>query len=88
MFYLMKKDVIHPRLGLAISGRYFNSVQRNSLKRTIRNFFRISKDKFLMMDVVITVRYSSEHALTWRLFLNKVKNDLEQLLSVLNNINK
>jgi len=68
------------RIGISISGKYFNSFQRNSLKRLIREFFRTSKNLFLLMDVVVTVRYSKDVILSWGDFLKKVKQDLKSVL--------
>ncbi len=83
IFYAKSKHDV-PRLGISISSKYFNSVQRNSLKRLIREFFRKSKDQFFMMDVVVTVRYSSELSLDWNSFLAKVKIDLVNVLASIN----
>ena len=80
LFYAKSNATISPRLGISISGKYFNSVQRNSLKRAIREYFRTSKNLFLLMDVVVTVRYSKDHVLTWGDFLKKVKLDLSNIL--------
>jgi ribonuclease P protein component len=85
IFYLFKTADELPRLGISISAKYFNSVQRNSLKRLIREYFRKSKDKFFMMDVVVTVRYSSNLSLDWDSFLAKVKIDLDTVLVSITN---
>ena len=84
IFYAKSKLADVSRIGISISSKYFNSVQRNSLKRLIREFFRKSKDKFIMMDVVVTVRYSSDLSLYWNSFLAKVKIDLTNILVSIN----
>jgi ribonuclease P protein component len=84
IFYAKSKNDVS-RLGIAISGKHFNSIQRNSLKRLIREFFRTSKDQFFMIDVVVTVRYSSNLSLDWKSFLAKVKIDLSNILVSINN---
>ena len=85
IFYAKNDELPIPRIGIAISGRFFNAVQRNSLKRVIREFFRLSKDCFFMMDVVVTVRYSKElvEKNSWKSFLSRVRNDLGMVLSTI-----
>ncbi len=80
LFYRMNDVNVGSRIGISISGKYFNSFQRNSLKRLIREFFRTSKNLFLLMDVVVTVRYSKDVILSWGDFLKKVKQDLKSVL--------
>lgn len=84
LYYVKSLIKKQPRLAISVSSKYFNAVQRNSLKRFIREFFRTSKDLFFMMDVVVSVRYSSNLSLSWRSFLNKVKTDLMHILASIN----
>ncbi|MFQ5344991.1 MAG: ribonuclease P protein component [Mariprofundus sp.] len=43
----------HCRLGLAVSRKYGNAVQRNRLKRQLRNTFRISECHTMGVDMLI-----------------------------------
>ena len=43
----------HPRLGLVVSTRYGNAVQRNRFKRRIREIFRTHKNEIGARDVVV-----------------------------------
>ncbi|NIG99368.1 MAG: ribonuclease P protein component [Buchnera aphidicola (Periphyllus acericola)] len=63
----------YPRLGISISKQNVrNSVERNYIKRLVREFFRVHKNNLLLMDYVVIVkkkifRYKN------RIFLNKLK---------------
>jgi len=78
IYFLPCLELSVPRLGISISSKYFNSKQRNSLKRLIREYFRIHGKHFLTMDLVVHVRYSKEQCLVWRNFLSIVRQDLER----------
>jgi len=41
------------RLGLTVSRRVGNAVQRNRVKRRLREFFRLNKDRLPVADIVI-----------------------------------
>lgn len=43
----------HARLGLAVSGKYGTAVQRNRLKRMIREAFRTSRFRTLSVDLIV-----------------------------------
>ncbi len=45
-------DCSHARLGLAVSRKYGNAVQRNRLKRCLRNAFRLHDIRDLAMDIL------------------------------------
>ncbi|UVE17819.1 ribonuclease P protein component [Pseudomonas sp. LS44] len=50
-------DLAHPRLGLVIGKKSVKlSVERNRLKRVIRNSFRINQDSLVGWDIVIVAR--------------------------------
>lgn len=43
---VLENDYNYSRLGLTVSRRIGNAVNRNRVKRQLRNFFRLSKDHF------------------------------------------
>jgi len=45
-------DCNHARLGLAVSGKYGNAVQRNRLKRCLRSAFRQHAIRDLHLDIL------------------------------------
>jgi len=50
-------DLDHPRLGLVIGKKSVKlSVERNRLKRVIRNSFRLSQDNLVGWDIVVVAR--------------------------------
>lgn len=44
---------IKRRLGIAVSKRCGGAVQRNRIKRVVREFFRLNRDKFPVGDCVV-----------------------------------
>lgn len=49
-----KNDLGHPRLGLAISKKAVNkAVDRNSIKRIIRDSFRLNQHKLPSVDIIV-----------------------------------
>lgn len=46
-------DLGHPRLGLVVSTRYGNAVERNRFKRRVREVFRTQKAQFGSRDIVV-----------------------------------
>lgn len=46
-------DLGHPRLGLVVSTRYGNAVERNRFKRRIREIFRTHKSLMASRDIVV-----------------------------------
>lgn len=51
--YVIERHESTPRLGLTIPKRVGNSVVRNRLKRLIREWFRIRKERLHALDLVI-----------------------------------
>jgi ribonuclease P protein component len=50
-------DVAHPRMGLAIPRTYGNAVQRNRLKRLLREVFRLRKGELVPdVDMVFSAK--------------------------------
>ncbi|CAL4317657.1 Ribonuclease P protein component [Buchnera aphidicola (Periphyllus testudinaceus)] len=68
-----KNKMKYPRLGISISKKNVKkSVDRNYIKRLIREFFRIYRNKFFMMDFIVIVKkkiYKNKK----KIFLNKLK---------------
>lgn len=56
----LPNDLKHPRLGLAVSGRVGNAVRRNTIKRRLREAFRLLQHEWPAAeagyDLVISVR--------------------------------
>ena len=46
-------DCSHARLGLAVSGKYGNAVQRNRLKRCLRSAFRQHSIREVPLDILV-----------------------------------
>ncbi len=51
----------HSRLGLAISRKYGNAVQRNRLKRQLRHNFRTFDCHFIGIDMLIIPATNARH---------------------------
>ena len=52
-----------PRLGLAVSARSVgNAVNRNRIKRIIRDSFRLCRDQLPVSDIVISTRHAARDA--------------------------
>jgi ribonuclease P protein component len=65
------------RLGITVTRRFGNAVQRNRMKRMLREFFRASKEKITpAQDVLIIPRAGS-----YRLTLDQVARELGKALS-------
>lgn len=57
IIHTLVKEEGSTRLGLSVSARYGNAVQRNRLKRVLKEFFRLNKDKFkASTDILITAK--------------------------------
>lgn len=54
--FFLKKDLPPPRLGLSLSKRVGKAVVRNRIKRALRESFRMNKELFGNLDVVVQPR--------------------------------
>lgn len=60
---VIANDLQHPRLGLAIAARAVgNAVQRNRIKRQIRESFRLAQATLPAHDIVVGARSGAEAA--------------------------
>jgi ribonuclease P protein component len=57
-------DVAHPRLGITVSRRVGNAVERNRWKRLIRESFRLTKHRLPALDLVCVARAPAPPALS------------------------
>jgi len=65
------------RLGITVTRRFGNAVQRNRMKRLLREFFRMSKEKIVPdQDILIIPRAGSD-----RLTLDQITEELGRVLS-------
>lgn len=66
-----------PRLGITVTRRFGNAVQRNRMKRLLREFFRTRQEKFPpRQDVLIIPKAKAE-----RLTLDQIAEELGKALS-------
>ncbi|CAL4317559.1 ribonuclease P protein component [Buchnera aphidicola] len=67
-----KNDRKYSRLGISISKKNIKkSYKRNYLKRIIREFFRMNKEKFFRMDFVVCIK--KQFSQTNKIFLKKLE---------------
>ncbi len=75
---LMPNSLPFPRLGIVVSKRVGQAVERNRLKRRIREFFRLHKEAFPgSSDVVITAKRGAATASYWQIS-SELKGILEE----------
>ncbi len=78
--YILANDTGKTRLGLAVSSAVGNSVERNRIKRLIREFFRFNKDRLQRsVDLLVTVRSGAGAALS---VYKTVELELEAALKI------
>jgi len=66
--YSSPNRLSHQRLGITVAKRIGNAVQRNRLKRFLREFFRLNKELFPgSSDVVISGQMGSADLTYWQL---------------------
>jgi ribonuclease P protein component len=66
------------RLGLTVTRRFGNAVQRNRMKRLLREFFRVNKEKIVPdQDILIIPRVGSH-----RLTLDQITKEIGKALSL------
>jgi len=66
----------HSRLGLAVSRKYGNAVQRNRLKRQLRNYFRMCDCHSTGIDMLIIPVANANH-------MQNAANDLMQAVMLI-----
>jgi len=66
----------YSRLGLAISRKYGNAVQRNRLKRQLRSYFRLCDCHSIGIDMLIIPATNANH-------MQDATNDLMQALMLI-----
>jgi ribonuclease P protein component len=60
----IRNDLGHPRIGLAIAKKMLKrAVDRNTVKRTVRESFRLQQDTMGNMDIVVLARKDAQDAL-------------------------
>lgn len=64
------------KIAFSISSRYFNAVKRNRIKRIIREWFRLNKEAFRSLELVVSIRYSNEANEDFNLFQKKILANL------------
>lgn len=65
------------RLGITVTRRFGNAVQRNKMKRLLREFFRINKEKIAPEQDMLIIPRSGSHRLT----LKQITQEIGKALS-------
>ncbi len=61
-----KNDLGFPRLGITVSRKIGGAVKRNRVKRVLREFFRLNRDKFCLSADFIFIAGRGSHELGYR----------------------
>lgn len=65
MFAILARDsgLTHPRLGLSVAARIIGTaVERNRIKRVVRESFRLHQDELPSVDIVVNARNGAKSA--------------------------
>jgi ribonuclease P protein component len=62
------------RIGIAVSKKYGNSVQRNRIKRLIRELFRRNRGMFTAKSDIVVVPKRVRHTVTYDLLLEELED--------------
>jgi ribonuclease P protein component len=66
------------RLGITVTRRFGNAAQRNRMKRLLREFFRVHKEKFIPPQDILIIPRAGSHRLT----LNQITKEIGKALSL------
>ncbi|MCU5746459.1 ribonuclease P protein component [Staphylococcus sp. SQ8-PEA] len=77
------KDLEHFRLGISVSKKLGNAVQRNRIKRAIRENFKVHKDDIIPIDLIVIARQPSKEMTTLQ-----IQSSLEHVLKIAKVFNK
>ncbi|MGV3112579.1 ribonuclease P protein component [Staphylococcus pettenkoferi] len=73
----------HFRLGISVSKKLGNAVQRNRIKRAIRENFKVHKDDIIPIDLIVIARQPSKRMTTL-----EIQSSLEHVLKIAKVFNK
>jgi ribonuclease P protein component len=69
------------RLGITVTRRFGNAVQRNKMKRLLREFFRVHKEKIVPAQDILIIPRAGSHKLT----LDQITKEIGKALSLAEN---
>lgn len=84
-FYIKKNYLNENKLGIAISSKIANSVNRNKTKRLIRENYRLVEDKILLGNSFVILWKKNKNIEEANFF--NIKKDFEMLLKKIRNRN-